>query len=356
MLEEEKILLPGQTPAGEYILSVLVKRSYSMAGERLTALPLVKGDSCYDHGDPRITAIEFETDLIPFKLATDIIFIGNAYAPDAVESLTATLQVGAYQKDILVIGDRYCQFNGSKTLPSFTEPQPFTEMPIRYERAYGGVDIYAHPELSYPYPRNPLGKGFVLNNNKQAIQNLPLPNIEDPLDPLTPERLLVEHIDHWSKQPFPQSLGWYPKYCQPRAGYAGILPADKPYADQMRAAYRPLVPPEQQALYEQTELPIIDFKFFNGASSGLVVPYLQGNEIVTLSNLTPEGKTTFTLAAEKPTIHLDIGFGAQQLEVVLHTLTLRQVEQQFDLVWRGALAYPGPTWLPQMQKLELVIL
>jgi hypothetical protein len=31
-------------------------------------------------------------------------------------------------------------------------------------------------------------------------------------------------------------------------------------------------------------------------------------------------------------------------------------EGQVDLVWRGAVAYPGPDWMPQMRKMEVSVL
>jgi hypothetical protein len=32
---------------------------------------------------------------------------------------------------------------------------------------------------------------------------------------------------------------------------------------------------------------------------------------------------------------------------------LRMDDLQVDLVWRGAVPYPGPDWLPQMRKMEV---
>jgi hypothetical protein len=358
--EEEKIMLPGQTPEGEYILSVLVKRTYNIVGaqcERTKPTPLVKGDRFY--GDPKATAVEFEADLIPFKLATDVIFIGKAYALEEkkVQSLLASVIIDTernqYRKDILVIGDRECIYN--HPLPSYTDPIPFTEMEICYDRAYGGVDIYSNPDMPCPYPRNPVGTGFVLKNIKPAVQGLKLPNIEDPKDQLTPERLFIEAMENWERQPMPQGLAWYCKYWHPRAALAGIMPADKKYADEMRKEYSKFVPPHQRALYDKTELPIIDFRFFNGASPGLIVPYLRGDEKISLLNLAPNGQQSFSLPSETPQIIMDIGKGEKTLEVVLHTLTIRHQDNQVDLVWRGAMPYQGPEWLPQMKKLDIRI-
>jgi hypothetical protein len=34
---------------------------------------------------------------------------------------------------------------------------------------------------------------------------------------------------------------------------------------------------------------------------------------------------------------------------------IRMEERQIDLVWRGAVPYPGPDWLPQMRKMEVLV-
>ena len=102
-------------------------------------------------------------------------------------------------------------------------------------------------------------------------------------------------------------------------------------------------------------LPDMDFRFFNGASSGLVVPFLSGTETVALLNLDPSGEIQFQLPGERPTIGLDIGEGVQEPPVFLHTVLIRLEERQVDLVWRGAVAYPGPDWLPEKKKTEVLI-
>jgi hypothetical protein len=358
-LREEQILLPGQTPAGEYILSVLVKRTYAIRpGQACVRLPvaakLVKGDKHY--GDPRITPVQFESDLLPFKLATDIVVIGKACAPGgqpALELLCA-VQAGQVRKEVLVTGDRTCIFQGN-TSPRFTEPEPFLEMPVTYDRAYGGVDIRSEPGTSYPYPKNPLGRGFVVSNIREAVDGLALPNIEDPQQRLTPAGIITGQYPRWEHQLMPQGLGWYSKCLYPRALLAGVMPADRPFEEMMRKEYEKAVPEEQREMYRQTRLPDMDFRFFNGASPGLVVPYMNGDEDVALERLAPEERLSFRLAGERPRIEIDIGFGVYSPEVVMHTLTIRSDDRQLDLVWRGCVAYPGPDWLPEMKKLDICI-
>ncbi len=123
----------------------------------------------------------------------------------------------------------------------------------------------------------------------------------------------------------------------------------------MRAAYAQLVPADQRGAYVQNGLPDMDFRFFNGASAGLSLPFLNGDEVVRTSNLSPEGRLDFRLPGDVPRIGLDIGSGIEAPEVVLQTVQIRMEERQVDLVWRAAVPYPGRDWLPRMRKMQVVV-
>ena len=120
------------------------------------------------------------------------------------------LQVGESRKELLVTGDRAARFvEGGR--PVFTDPSPFLRMDLRYELAYGGIDVYSNKAFGFPYLRNPLGRGFVVANSAKAVDRLSLPNLEDPDAPLTPEKLCVEDYQKWEEQPLPAGFGWFPE-------------------------------------------------------------------------------------------------------------------------------------------------
>jgi hypothetical protein len=353
----QKIVLPGQTPEGGHILSVLLKRTYSIIPDETCAraekdAKIVTADQHW--GDPMNSSVKHEADFVPFKLATDVVLNGKVYAPAGKEtySLLAALEVGNVRKVLLVTGDRECVYRGGSK-PAFTDPLPFAEMELRYERAYGGADIYSDPKLPCLYVRNIHGRGFVVQNKAKTVDGLLLPNLEDPSNPITPETLCCGHFMYWDRQPMPQNFGWFPKSWLPRASLAGVMPADRATEKEMREIYGQFVPPQQKAMYEQTKLPDMDFRFFNGASEGLVVPYLKGDEPIATESLSKEGHLTFQLPGDPPSIAIDIGEGVKEPEVVLHTVMIRMEERQVDLVWRGAIPYAGPDWLPQMKKMEV---
>jgi hypothetical protein len=108
-------------------------------------------------------------------------------------------------------------------------------------------------------------------------------------------------------------------------------------------------------VYEANPLPVVDFRFFNGASPGLSLPYLAGDETVSLTHLTPEGNLSFQLPGDRPAITLDLGDGVQEEPVVLHTVQIRADDGAVDLVWRAAFPYPGLDWLPEMKKSEVTV-
>ena len=75
-------------------------------------------------------------------------------------------------------------------------------MEIRYERAYGGRD-----ETSIQRFRFLSAEPWALVSyaaKQRDPQGLALPNLEDPNDLLTPERIIVEDPENWHQQPLPQ--------------------------------------------------------------------------------------------------------------------------------------------------------
>ncbi len=354
-------MLPGQNPEGQHIFSVLVKRTYDIRrGEKCKPsedqMRLLPADKFFDNGDPVTASCEAESDFIPYKVATDVVVIGKAYSAGGknVQALEATLKVGEYQKTIWVIGDRRCQYRafGGHV---FSDPEPFASMELRYERAYGGVDIHSQEGNPLIYPRNPIGRGFVIKNIKEAIDGLLLPNLEEPGNRITADRLVVGKMENWHKQPLPQGFGWFSKNWYPRCTFAGVMPADMPLYETMREATLGYVPKDQVEGFKKMKLPLMDFKFFNGASPGLIVPYLKGDEISKLTNMDPDGEFEFQLPGDSPAISVDIGDGPQKPEVILHTVAILKEENKLYLVWRGAVKYPGPEYMQKLTKLEIKV-
>ena len=216
-----------------------------------------------------------ETDAVPFKPKTDIVLVGSAYAPGGkpVKAMEVSIRVGKIHKALRVIGDRKWLFPTKLTMvPNVTDPEPFTTMPLTYDRAFGGID-----ETSAAwYPENPTGRGFIGKKTREAVHERPLPNIEDPADPIT----------SWDSRPkLPAGFGFYGRGWVPRRKYAGI------YDEKHEKERAPKLP--------------LDFScaFFNGAHPDLQVEgYLKGDEDVDLRGGTPEGVLRFRLPGIRPRI------------------------------------------------------
>jgi len=250
----------------------------------------------------------------------------------------------------VVFGDRECHYRENLP-PIFSAPKVFTEMEIRYDRAYGGRDETSDPNIPFFYPRNHMGRGIALRNTKETIQGMALPNIEDPNDLLTPDRIVLSEPERWPQQPLPQGFGWFQRTWYPRCAFAGAYP---PFVDVDTVTIEErmgLLPEHHIALAKQSKLPSYHPRLNNGASYGMLFSGLNGNETVSLRGLSPAGRLEFALPGETPQIMLDIGSGAQQLAARLDTVNIRPDDLEVDLIWRGACVYAGYSWLPQMKRL-----
>jgi len=351
-------IVPGRNHRGEHIFSVIVKRSYRLtssgAAERVEMdRPLRKVDEYYENSDPERSPVKHEAELAPYKAATDVVVVGRAYAPGGSPTvrMTVAVEVAGRTKALAITGDRYCLYRPSM-MPVFTDPEPFVEMEIRYDRAYGGSDTKSLPSVPFLYPRNFKGVGVVLRNVKEAVDGLRLPNIEEPQDLIAPERLLLEDPERWHLQPMPQGLGWYQREWYPRSAMLGSFPPFIPAGTVTPEERLGLLPKDHVALAKQSRLRIMEAQFACGASIGMVFPGLNGDEEVKLDGLSPDGPLAFRLPADSPAIGLDLGSGLQSLEVALHTVSIRPDERAVDLVWRGAQTYAGYAWLTKMSRLH----
>jgi hypothetical protein len=66
------------------------------------------------------------------------------------------------------------------------------------------------------------------------------------------------------------------------------------------------------------------------------IPYLAGNEEITLTNLTPEGILTFRLPDNSPGLHASYESGREEaVPVMLDTVILDPDSMKVEMVWRS---------------------
>ncbi len=136
---------------------------------------------------------EFPSDAVYKKGGVDLFLFGSAIAPHGipVKEMSVNFKVGnKINHTIGVFGNRVWE-NGFWGL-QISEPEPFMEMPLTLNNAYGGTDEW--DELMIPYPHNPIGKGFIWE--KKNAKGRALPNIEG----------LHNQIAKWNDRPSPVGM------------------------------------------------------------------------------------------------------------------------------------------------------
>lgn len=156
-------------------------------------------------GDPATSGLRREAELAAAHPGTDVTLNATAYPTGgrAATSAQVTVDIAGSNKQLLVTGDRVWRRGPLGIAPS--EPEPFLEMPIRYERAFGGTGP------SGLDPRNPVGTGFAPSLDEVVGQRLP--NIEDPRQP----------VRSWRDRPPPAGLGAIASGWSPRRELGGTF-------------------------------------------------------------------------------------------------------------------------------------
>lgn len=255
-------------------------------------------------GEPGFSSIARPSEYHLGKLATDIIVLGDACAPEGhqVRELEASIQVADLYKSVRVYGDRVWK-NGNISLA-----EPFERMPITYERAYGGAYFNESNELVSSEIRNPVGRGYMDELSKGQIEQSLLPNIENS----------EELIQAPSDCPQPAGFGVIGPNWSPRVDYAGTY--DSNWAE-MRAPYLPLD---------------FDHRFFNCASPGLIyLGYIRGGEPVVISGMHPKGPLQFALPKINLLARASINGQLIPMAFNIETLVLEPNELALTITWRS---------------------
>jgi hypothetical protein len=257
--------------------------------------------------EPERSSLIQENDLVHTKLKTDVLLYGDAHAPNgrAVHYMDVRLKVATIDKTLRVYGDR--RWVAGVLGPSLTAPEPFTRVPIVYERAFGGTDMTDAEERGWE-PRNPVGTGFALK--KEHIVGKLSPNVEDPRRPC---------VD-WRKG-HPAGFGPIARHWAPRVALAGT------YDDVWERTRKPLVPTD------------FDDRFHQCAPEDQQVEgFLKGGEFVELHGMTADGVLSFHLPRITLVMTTEFYDGSEtQHRPVLHTLSLFPEERSFQIVWHSHL-------------------
>ena len=317
-MSSEITLAVDRSGYDSYLL--VVKRTYDIhadsAEPTLSAeqSPLAFADEYY--GEAATTSIKSASDFAPVKPMCDIVVVGSAYAPHAqpAQRVMVGLQVeGCIRKIFQVVGERYWDTGAVGFVA--TEPEYFETMPLVFERAYGGVDASdENPRRHGAHRENLIGVGFHLNADPKVVVGRPLPNLEDPGQPIT----------EWGARTRTVGLAFVSPSWLPRAGFAGT------YDEAWRENRYPLLPDD------------FDERYFQTAPADQIVATPRGGERVTILNMSPAGRLVFEL----PSAHLPASFIYTDRAPARHDLTLDTVvilpdQAKLHMVWRASVRCVG---------------
>lgn len=298
------VILPDVS--GTDCLVSIVKASFSLElRPKIVHHPLDWQPAERHYGDANATSLQYPPDYTLLKPATDIIVQGLALTPDEVpmQSMDVSVRVGDVHKRLTVLGDRYWQGE------QISAAEPYVNMPMVYERAFGGRVLDDEGTLLAINEYNPVGMGMAASYVGAAVTgDIPLPNLEDP-----------EHrIQNRSERPLPAAFGAVPAHWEPRLSLSGTYDQD----------------------WLRTRAPWLpeDFNPFwlNCASRGLICSsHLKGGEPIVVSGMHPQGEIRAVLPEISLQATVNMGRTRHACPLHIDTVLLEPNELRLTLTLRG---------------------
>jgi hypothetical protein len=229
-------------------------------------------------GKPGESSIRYDADFAMVKRRMDVVVNGSAFAPGerTATRVEVTVRIGhVFEKHLLVTGDR-----DYKLGPAGLAAQPFTSMPIVYERASGG----SHG--GKVHLENPVGIGFNGAASADPTVRSRVPNVEFPDGAAT-------RVAGFSVI----SRAWRPR-----------LPLAGTYDDKWKAEQFPLIPTNFDPL------------FYQCAPVDQQIDRSVEGEVLVVRNMTPDG--TWTCKLPRLTVPLSLRYWDGSVDAPLRTDTL----------------------------------
>jgi len=291
-------LYPVNLLEPELRAAVVVKKTYALGSDgRLSQasdpMPLVADQLVTDYG-------VFHGELFFRKRGADVCLLGTARFQRAVTVARVRLEIGTWGCELDLVGDRVWSQSrrGGDPIPS--APAPFTEMPISYARAFGGVAEVNGEDV--PWPDNPTGRGYY-ESADEAVGK-PLPNIQPAGSP----------EPRWSDRPRVAGWGPYPMYW-------GLRSAAAVKYDQRTGQLLEVTP-----------------ELFNHAHPDLILPELEAGAPVRISGM---GGPPIQLAIPRERPRVSVQIGAARLAVLgeLDGLFIWTDAARVVVTWRARFRY-----------------
>jgi hypothetical protein len=366
-------VMVGATRHGRRLAALVLKRTYRVAAGRCEPLPASEQvpitliDVPYARvAPPRVSPLIAVAETGAWKPRTDVVVqaTAHAYAPGTTRS-TASFRIGELTREIAVVGDRRGEVDAAGRL-RFSEPAPFTAIPVRWDHAYGGFDLVAwrrrgrdvtaamqrtRPEwggaTTTPWhcPRNPSGSGWLVELDPESFGGLVLPNLEHPWDPLTPQRIAAGGERRWMRTPLPAAWDFVPTTWFPRTAWTGVSmphdPADEPPAE-VRRGWLPQAALKTPPLVHATDPGEVPLELAQAAAPGLSVASIDPGARVELTHLHPQKPvTSFDLPGEVPRVRIALQGGRlEEIPAHLVTLVVRATCSEVEMLWAARFDAP----------------
>lgn len=291
-------------------LLVVVKATYSIARGTPEVLetqePVLLVDEYRDA--PEDSSLRRAGEMPLEKPGTEVLVLGSAFPARPGDSeVMVGLELGRIRKLVRVVGERVW---AGEAAPAMTRPVPFERMPLTWERAFGGRDdTGSQPELC---PENPVGRGFRGSGSRLPVDGAPLPNLEDPSEPVRSP----------ADRPVACGLGPIAPWWSPRPRYAGS------YGPAYMKERFPLLPEDFNPLYHHT------------APHDQILPGpLAGDEVLTLTGVRP-GAGGYSFPLPVPRSEIVVRFGRERIAAParVDTVIVDTDAEQLSLISRASVS------------------
>lgn len=321
------LIYANEDAQGRQFDILIVKQSYHLSydfklQQSPEQEPLNFSDTCF--GEVNVTSLRYPSDLVPYKPATDVIVIADAFAPDGkpASKWEVSIQAGPVAQRLQVSGPREWQRRRGQW--RLTDPQPVTRLPLRHEFTYGG-ECPGPDDTILTDERNPIGRGMAHPDTHPKDRPVPAPQVLALGTALTSP---FRRLD-------PAGFGPIPPAWLPRRPLGGTYDDD----------WLENTWPHWAADY--------DFAFHNSAPKGMQAKgFLQGDEVVRLTGLHPErAEITFQLPGDTVIAHLlDHESQRRMVRLNLDTVYIDILDAAPEdcliaLTWRMAFLDAGVNWL-----------
>lgn len=361
-MSEPTHVVPTCLANGRPALAVLAKRAYRLVGSSLypekTGASIRQAPERGASENPSaLEKLVHDTDLFcAAKPLCDLLVLGSAHASrGATPTLDTGVKLGDVRKIVRVWGQRRIRVEAGGRL-RFSEPEPFSSAPLGWDAAYGGRDLAAEKRLfpaakrpfarahshgAVAYPRNPAGRGFFIDMDRDRLDGTVAPSQEDPEDPVTPDRLLATSPEDWLDRPVAAGYGAVELLQFPRVA-CFAMPAHVTPKRPVREVRAGVLTAEDLGPRDPL-VPRLDLRAAQCASPGLALAIARKTRL-SLWNLWPGREIVeMDLPPEAPELLLEPpGCNAASLPPGLRTVLIEPNEGRVSLVWAGTLEVAAP--------------